>query len=125
MYHRIPILLPPLAPPDRRLAHPIPTIQRLTRDGIIAPRSPTPCQLAPVTWGTAKAKEPTTQDESPRQAELLKITDDDHARGRTDCVKNYEPPTTRARGRATRWAPYVVPKRMYVAWQHADDVVLV
>ncbi|KAJ8668139.1 hypothetical protein QAD02_009802 [Eretmocerus hayati] len=123
MNHRLPILLPPSTPPNCRLAHPIPTIQRLAKSGIIAPRSPDLCQLAPVTWGSVKREEPTTQEESSTsRPELSKNIDDDHARGRTDLVQKYEPPTTRARGRSTRWAPYVVYKRMYGPWQYTDDV---
>ncbi|KAJ8676586.1 hypothetical protein QAD02_012373 [Eretmocerus hayati] len=126
MNHRLPSLLPPSTPPNCRLAHPIPMIQRLTRDGIIAPRSSNHCHLAPVTRVSVKRKEPTIQEESSTsQAELLKNITDDHARGRTDFVQKYEPPTTRARGRATRWAPYVMHKRMYGSWQYTDDVALV
>ncbi|KAJ8679437.1 hypothetical protein QAD02_015224 [Eretmocerus hayati] len=124
MNHHLPILLPPTTPPNCRMAHTLPTIQRLISSGIVAPRS-TPCQLAPVTWSSGIRKEPTIQEESPSQANFAKNedTDDDHARGRGNFGNNYESPSTRARGRATRWAPYIVYEGMSRSWQYTPTTL--
>ncbi|KAJ8679343.1 hypothetical protein QAD02_015130 [Eretmocerus hayati] len=67
---------------------------------------PHPRQLAPGTWGLGNQEVPTTQEEQlkPEQPEenQKSYTVEDTARGK------YEPPTTRARGRAHRWRPYTI-----------------
>ncbi|KAJ8677635.1 hypothetical protein QAD02_013422 [Eretmocerus hayati] len=128
--HRLPIHCPPTPPTNPGRALPIHIIQEQTEMRVIIPVAQLR-QLAPRTWGIGpqeivNQKEATTQEESTSQ-ELLEKSAEQHirvyrARGRFTTIDSYKPPTTRARGRATRWVPYVKYTGMARTWGHADDV---
>ncbi|KAJ8670198.1 hypothetical protein QAD02_019508 [Eretmocerus hayati] len=111
---------------DCRVAIPIPKPWERTSSRPITPIGH-PRQLAPETWGLGSQAElkktleellsrHIIEESSPREDQV------DAARGRFTSGNDYKIPTTRARGRATRWAPYAKYQGMARSWVHADDV---